>query len=464
MTTVDRPLPELPAEEHEHFELDPATTIDRARATNPVIQGLFTGLLGTQTSPWLIVVVRFEDDPRPVHIPGVDPLAHHRKLFTATGAGTMNMVRYFRDMSHGKLNTGGSVVVGPFTIGYDRAAYVGNSAPGPGQIDRGGVLAAGRAAATAHQIDLSSYAGIVVCGYELLDLCGWVGGMAALCDSHSLVPSLLGQEMGHGYGLDHSRVDTSTEDYQDPWDTMSTANAYSASDPDYGSIGPGLNAWNMRMRGWLDEGRVVRIDPMQPAHREIELGPLHDSGPAAAAIDVGEYLIEFRMADRWDAGIPRSAVLVHRAEANRSYLMAGSDGSHDLVAGVKFEHQQFFGPSFTATVESIDEATRRARIRIDQTVRRPRVPQAGVQWPPPIGDPGPVEIVDPRVAQLQELVGRYRQALAVSDRYGAPQLLLRALGELAEEVGRQAADTEVTTFHEGYSFEPKSVIAEPAPG
>ena len=59
--------------------------------------------------------------------------------------------------------------------------------------------------------------------------------------------------MGHGYGLDHSRRDGADADYQEPWDIMSTLAAYSAPDPDYANRGPGLNAWNMRGRGWLDE-------------------------------------------------------------------------------------------------------------------------------------------------------------------------------------------------------------------
>ena len=36
------------------------------------------------------------------------PLDHQRKLFTNEGAGTMNMVEFFSDMSHGQIDVGKS--------------------------------------------------------------------------------------------------------------------------------------------------------------------------------------------------------------------------------------------------------------------------------------------------------------------------------------------------------------------
>ena len=50
-------------------------------------------------------------------------------------------------------------------------------------------------------------------------VCGDDGANSALS---GLSPSLLGQEMGHGYGLNHSRREGSTVDYTDPFDVMST--------------------------------------------------------------------------------------------------------------------------------------------------------------------------------------------------------------------------------------------------
>jgi hypothetical protein len=305
---------------HRHgIELDYAQTISESAFLSPVIAGFFSGLLARQRTPWLVVVIRFKDDPPMLafdRLPNgtkLDVLAHHRRLFTKAGTGTMNMVDYFLDNSHGKIDVSDSEVVGVYTIPYKRADYIGNVAPQPGKINRGGVLDAGRAAASAHKIDLTAYSGVVVCGYTPLDLCGFVGGMAALCDLNSLSPDLLGQEMGHGYGSDHSGLDGSTAEYGDPWDTMSTWSPYSAANADYSRTGPGLNAMNMRLRGWLNEDRVVVIPRTAPVTRDIVLGPLHDRGPQAAALDIAGLLVEFRMNDRWDAGIPRPCVLVHRA-------------------------------------------------------------------------------------------------------------------------------------------------------
>jgi hypothetical protein len=150
----------------------------------------------------------------------------------------------------------------------------------------------------------------VVCGYGQVDLCGWTGGMAALCDSYSLQPSLLGQEMGHGYGLDHARRDGSADDYNDPWDVMSTAAfpAMQQPDPEFSSVGPGLNAWNMRSRGWLDESRVWTTPTGHAGEYTVELRPLHRRDlRGSLAAEVGPYLVEFRVPERWDAAIPGPA-------------------------------------------------------------------------------------------------------------------------------------------------------------
>src|SRR5262249_14309016 len=112
----------------------------------------------------------------------------------------------------------------------------------------------------------------------------------------------LGHEMGHGYGLSHSRIDGSDQDCQDPWDIMSI-NAWPtpAPDLDYGRRGPGLNAANMRGRGWLDDSRVWGA-PLGDFNQTIQLRPLHRHDlPGILAAELppieigrGRYIVEFR--------------------------------------------------------------------------------------------------------------------------------------------------------------------------
>ena len=174
------------------------------------------------------------------------------------------------------------------------------------------------------------------------DLFGGADGV--VCDNDSTDPRFLGQEMGHFYGLDHSRADTvkpcgddSAVDYKDFWDVMSTAGcAFSSPHSRYSSIGPGLNAANMASRGWLDESRVWTTS--SPSFDlDIVLRPLHRHDlPGFLAARLGKYLIEFRSKESWDAAIPRSTVLVHRFEDNHSYIMSANNGDQDLVVGSVF--------------------------------------------------------------------------------------------------------------------------------
>ncbi len=274
-------------------------------------------------SPWAILLCKFSDD-------NTEPFTvqHYQDLFTRSGIGTLNMVDYFLDMSHGSIDIGGSRVFGWYTLEQRRSDYTGSGANGAG---RNQLVAWARQAAAA---DLGTSVGwpVVVCMNVPTDLFGGIG--AAVCSSDNTEPSLLGQEMGHGYGLAHSRLDGSSADYMDLWDTMSTAAAFEAPHPTWTHVGPGLNAANMEGRGWLDSSRVITatgnaVFTLRPLHRRELAGFL--------ACRVGEYLVEFRTKAIWDAAIPEPTVLVHRFEDNRSFLMHGASGQQSLRTGDVFE-------------------------------------------------------------------------------------------------------------------------------
>jgi hypothetical protein len=230
-----------------------------------------------------------------------------------------------------------------------------------------------KAVASGEGVDLSRFVGVVVCFNVQTDLFG--GSIGACCDLLSFEPSVLGQEMGHVYGLDHSRRDGSSVDYTDQWDTMSTWNStFRAAHPRWTEVGPGLNAANMRSRGWLDEKRVWRSTRVD-FDQVIELRPLHRrelSGFLAAEwrgpSDANHaMLVEFRDTDRWDAGFPEPTVLVHRFEDNHSYIMHDAAGTDSLRTGSVLQYgqpnsvSQAFG---SLEVLAVDAASRTARIRL----------------------------------------------------------------------------------------------------
>ena len=353
----------LPDHKTSSFRSHKVTMIERSSIISREIIDLLLGATETTPSPWAIILVRFRDQTE-----ALPALTKYQELFTSVGNNKLNMVDYFKDMSHRKLDLNGSHVFGWYTLPLLKANYVGNTYPQPqGKLNRNGLLDAARAAAVANGVDLTQYAGVVVSALGAVDLCGWVGGMAALCDSFSLTPSLLGQEMGHGYGLDHARHNNSIEDYTDPWDVMSTAAfpAMQATNRDWGTVGPALNAWNMRSRGWLNESRVWKMS----AHsytETIQLRPLHHYNRLGwLAIQVDEFLIEFRVKEKWDAAIPRPCILIHRFQNNQSYLMSSASGSDDFIAGDTFERGNAihnFLPYVSIQVDNLDPATHTATV------------------------------------------------------------------------------------------------------
>jgi hypothetical protein len=360
--------------------------------------------------PWAILLCKFNDDtndPTTVKlsdlyiqwlaqngpnwiadnlIPAVasDPrtiLELYNEFFTNAGVNTFNAVKYWDDVSHGSVDVSGSQVFPctldiPSTEGAALAQF-----PGGAQYQDLIFKKAKAALANQHGVDWKTFFGVAV-SFQSPDFGsqgGWYdGGPGVYMDIRFVRNNGIqawGQEMGHGFGMDHSRENGSNEDYRDPWDVMSTRRAFSyPQDPDYGARGPGVNAWNMRGRKWLDESRIWKMPPHGDVNSVVTLRTLHrrdlDGHLGAEIPGVGQdsaYLIEFRVRANWDSGIPNAVVLVHRFEGtigqflgSHSYVMTGTNGQWGLSVGDSFTA----GPLCRLEVNSIDESNDTATIRV----------------------------------------------------------------------------------------------------
>ena len=329
-----------------------------------------------------------------------------------TGLFTFNSVRYWDEMSHGRIYTGDSKVFPcqlPRTVA-EGAALAAN--PGGALYQNNTFALAKQVLKDQYGVDWKDFPGGVAVSFQSPDFGAqggaYDGGTGVFMDIRYVKNNGIqawGQEMGHAFGLDHSRADGELDangvgiDYRDPWDIMSTQQALSAADQSYGMRGPGLNAWNMRGRGWLDESRVNSLLPYAAlktgfSRLQVTLRPLHKRNLSGyLAIEMpGEsgdssYLIEFRVPDDWDAGIGSSAILVHRFEGplgqflgTHSYVMKGTDGQKALGVGGEFTKGN--GPHSSITVVSIDEVNQTAEVILCYSPDPPVAPYAKIYGGP----------------------------------------------------------------------------------
>jgi hypothetical protein len=302
----------------------------------------------------------------------------YQTFFTITGLFTFNVVRFFDEMSHGQIDVSGSQV---FPCTLDLTAAQGAAlaqAPGGSAYETEMFKRAKQALAQQHGVDWKVFFGVAV-SFQSPDYgsnggTNYDGGPGVFADIRYVRNDgtrRWGHEMGHAFGLSHSRTDgefTSAcsggdpADYTDWWDIMSINCAFSASDPSYGFSGPGLNAWNMRSLHWLDESRIWKATPNTDFSERVRLLPLHQRNhPVTQGVLGAElpgvgadsaYLVEFRVPEAWDAAFGKPVVIVHRYQAPNSFIMKGTNGQKVLGVGDIFEIGS--GPFSRLKVELID--------------------------------------------------------------------------------------------------------------
>jgi hypothetical protein len=319
-------------------------------------------------TPIGFLLVKFQDS-------NVEPVskAFAQQMFTAAGRGTLNLVDWFDDNTHGNVDMTGNVVFDWLRLDQKSTDYQGSGANPAGRQQ---IFDWARHSAASAGLDLSPFKAIVVVTNVPVDLFGSVGNVCCGAPG-GVAPSVLCQEMIHGLSVyEHSRQDGSDADYQDRFDVMSLANAMWGQQPGNPSvpIGPGLNAAFMDRCGWLDSSRATSGQQvtLRPLHRRDLPGPLH-------AV-VGPYYVEYRPAERWDSGFGSSVVLVHYRAKHTSYLVK------DLTAGRNWFLGNPAAPIATITVNAIDDAAHQATISMQIRVLMPiwigsgQVPGAGMHW------------------------------------------------------------------------------------
>lgn len=334
------------------------------------------------TPSWAVLLVKLTDQ-------NVEPFTptEAELRFTGLGRGTGNLVDYFLDMSHGRLDLSATRVFGWLPSRHSVAERAELWAKYQQEEQRDGtalanirirtdVQAWGREAATDQGIDLKGFDGIIVVFSGLVDYFGSYGSVvlqwnAADPTLASIDLTGAAHEWAHGMGFAHSRMEGSGDEYGDDWDIMSAYEVHSwTNGTRYDRIGPGMNAANMAIAGWLDPSRVWT--PADNSEQVVWLRPLHRRDlQGYLAIHSGEVYVEFRMNEGWDTAFEEPMVLIHRHGPRPdslepcSYLLGKPSGAPWLKAGDAFGGiSGKFSPFPAIEVLEIDAEAKIAKILV----------------------------------------------------------------------------------------------------
>jgi M6 family metalloprotease-like protein len=291
----------------------------RAGAIRPADAGGGASLMASPpqsgAKPYALLLCKFADnasEPRP------------RADFTTLLSGSFpNLDHYYREISAGQMNLGGSQAFGWFTLPQPRAAYV------PGGSLAFSTLAADCTAAADASVNFANFSGIIIQVNGDLDGFAWGGSSYLALDgvtrlwpmtwmplwaTQSSMHGAYAHEVGHSLGLPHSSGPYSAT-YDSRWDVMS--NSYLTFNGATGSYIPGhTNIYHKDLLGWIPPARKVTVTTGAPTIL-LEQAEVPTAGNTALEIVVPIegtsqfYTVEARRLLGYDTPLPGEAVIIH---------------------------------------------------------------------------------------------------------------------------------------------------------
>ena len=330
-------------------------------------------LSGSQ--PWVSIMCKFNDkfnEPK--------PLSYFQDMF---GSNFPGLDHFWRELSYNQINIVGSAAAGWYTLPNPRSYYIQF-----GSLDFGRAAEDCTAAADPY-IDFSIYQGInLMFNYEL-DGYAW-GGSWCLdrdgvyrCWNMTWEPpwgyediTVIGHEMGHGFGLPHSSG-MYEYTYDNRWDVMSDtwSDCFRSTHPTFGCLGQHTIAYHKDMLGWIPgtEKYIVPFGSGTPQTAstsesymmaEIQLPTFADALPETPDF----FTVEVRNHYGYDAKLPGQGVILHEVNTLRERPANVVDIDYDYNTGdegaIWVEAETYINPTYPLTVEVLAKSGEKYQVRI----------------------------------------------------------------------------------------------------
>ncbi len=305
----------------------------------------------TGSQPWVTILCRFGDSTN------VTP--HPKSWFeTLMGSAYPGMDHYWRELSYNQMNLTGSVVVGWYDLPQPRSYYVyDQDNDGSEELDFERATTDCTAVADP-DVYFPDFVGINLMFNDTLGCCAWGGGATLSLDGQTKTYSMtwmppwgyedqgvLGQEMGHGFGLPHSSGPYSAT-YDSAWDVMSNAWGMCQNPhAEYGCIGVHTISFHKDLLGWIPPSR--KYVPSPGSTQTITLDRLANPPTATRYLMaqipiVGEtqfYTVELRTFSGYDNETPGQAVVIHKVnttlgDRNAQVVDIDNDGDPNDVGAM----------------------------------------------------------------------------------------------------------------------------------
>ena len=298
-----------------------------------------SGVTGSQ--PWVSVLCKFADIATEQQ-----NLSFFQGMYD-NAPGRLD--HYWREVSADNVDVVGSLAVDWVTLPGTQTSYV--PTPGSGTDAELGRIFDDCTATVDPMVDFSGggtpFAGINLMINGSLDCCAWGGGYFATLDGVSKVwrttwnppwafqsEAVIAHEMGHGFGLPHANnFDGDDNPYDSPWDVMSAATGYSASDPTYGSLGKHVNAYHKDSLGWFPPARRFEASLDSTTTITLDHTALNNSTNYRVAIipidGTRWYTVESRVrSGDYESRLPGDAVIIHEVDTTRGEPSWAVDGDN----------------------------------------------------------------------------------------------------------------------------------------